>query len=288
MIEPRDGQWRSSDGLTLAYRDYDGGSEALPVLCLHGLTRNARDFGSLAPHIAGKGRRVVVPEMRGRGRSECSDDSATYAVPTYVEDVLALLDTLEIERFVSVGTSMGGLITMMLAAGHPGRVEGAVLNDIGPIVEVAGLDAIRGYVGQQRSFPTWMHAARALRDQHSASHPTFAIEDWLAMAKRGLSVGSNGRISFDYDMKIAEPILQSASDEGAVPPDLWPAFDALATNPVLVVRGEVSQLLGPATFARMTDRPSVTGVTVPETGHAPPLEEPEARAAIDRFFDTVP
>ena len=288
MIEPREGQWQSADGLALAYREYDGGGERYPVLCLHGLTRNARDFASLAPHIASKGRRAIVPDIRGRGRSECSDDSATYSVSTYVDDVLALLEALEIERFVSVGTSMGGLITMVMAAGHPGRIAGAVLNDIGPVVEPAGLNAIRSYVGQQRSFPTWMHAARALRDQHSASHPTFGIEDWLAMAKRGLSVGSNGRISFDYDMKIAEPIQRSASNEAAVPPDLWPAFESLATHPVLVVRGEVSQLLSAETFDRMVELPNVTGVAIPETGHAPTLDEPEARAAIDKFIDALP
>ena len=291
MTEIREAHWQSRDGLTLAVREYGYESEkagGMPVICLHGLTRNGRDFTALARHLAGQGRHVLVPDMRGRGRSDCSSDSATYAVKTYVDDVLALLEERGIDRFVSVGTSMGGLITMILAAQHPDRVDGAVLNDIGPVVEAEGLAGIRGYVGQQRSFPTWIHAARALSEVHGAAHPTFAIEDWLAMAKRGMSVGSNGRISFDYDMKIAEPILADAKDEAAVPPDLWPAFDALARQPVLVIRGALSTLLSEATFQTMIDRHStVTGVTIPQTGHAPTLEEPEAMSAIDAFFEAI-
>ena len=289
MTEIREAHWPSQDGLTLAVREYGYESAeagGVPVICLHGLTRNGRDFTALARHLAGQGRHVIVPDMRGRGRSDCSSDSATYAVKTYVDDVLALLEERGIDRFVSVGTSMGGLITMILAAQHPDRVAGAVLNDIGPVVEAEGLAGIRGYVGQQRSFPTWIHAARALSEVHGAAHPTFSIEDWLAMAKRGMSVGSNGRISFDYDMKIAEPIL--AADEAAVPPDLWPAFEALGGRPVLLLRGELSPLLSQETFAEMQKRlPDAAAVTIPQIGHAPTLDEAEARAAIDALLGRV-
>ena len=226
--------------------------------------------------------------MRGRGNSDYASDSATYSVPNYVADVQALLEQEAVDRFVAIGTSMGGLITMMLATLAPERIAAAVFNDIGPVVESDGLDKIKTYIGQGRSFPTWMHAARALEEVHGQSHPTFETEDWLEMAKRGMTLCSNGRIAFDYDMKIADPILDAESDAGAVPPDLWPAYEALAGRPVLVVRGGDSTLFSTDTFAEMKRRiPQATSVTVPDTGHAPTLDEPETRAAIDALLARV-
>ncbi|MFA6218550.1 MAG: alpha/beta hydrolase [Erythrobacter sp.] len=284
-----DRTWQSADGLTLHYRDYrdyPGSAERPPVLCLHGLTRNGRDFEALAEHIAAQGWRVLVPDMRGRGESEYAADSATYVPPVYVGDLLALLEQEGIERFVSIGTSMGGLMTMLLAAVQPERIAAVALNDVGPVLAQEGIEAIKDYVGQGRSFPTWMHAARALEEAHGASYPGFATEDWIAMAKRGLTLSSSGRIVFDYDMKIAEPIL--AADSNAVPPDLWPAFEALAGRPVLLLRGGISQLLSPEVFEEMQRRlPEAQAVTVPDKGHAPTLDEPEARAAIDALLARV-
>lgn len=285
-----DRTWPSADGLTLHFRDYPGHfrddpgrSDQPPVICLHGLTRNGRDFAELAAHIAAQGWRVLVPDMRGRGDSEYASDPASYAIPTYVGDLLALLDQEGIDRFLSIGTSMGGLITMVLASVQPQRIAGAVLNDIGPVLETTGLDAIKGYVGQGGSFPTWMHAARALEELQGANFPRFGTADWIAMAKRGLTLSSSGRIVFDYDMKIAEPIL--APDSTAVPPDLWPAFEALAGRPVLLLRGALSQLLSAGAFAQMQRRmPEARAATIPEIGHAPTLDEPEARAAIDDWL----
>ncbi len=271
--------WDSPDGLKLHFRDYPGG-DGPPVLCMHGLTRNARDFAGLAGHLAQQ-RRVLVPEMRGRGESEYARDSASYMPATYVGDVLGLLAQEGIERFVAIGTSLGGLMTMMLAAADPQRIAGAVLNDIGPVVDAAGIGRIRDYVGQARSFPTWMHAARALQEVHGSAHPGFATEDWLDMAKRSMVVQQNGRIGYDYDMAIAEPFGQ---DDGAAPPDLWPAFDALAGAPLLIVRGESSDILTAQTLAEMQRRnPEAETVTIAHAGHAPTLDEPEAVTAIDRL-----
>ena len=289
--DPVDSHWKSADGLTLAYRDYPGGLGAelkAPVVCLHGLTRNGRDFAGLAAHIAQThGRRVIVPDMRGRGDSDYAADSDSYAIPIYVADVRALLAELQIDRAIFIGTSMGGLMTMMLASQQQDMVAGALLNDIGPVVEVEGLAKIRSYVGQGRSFPTWMHAARALAETQGEAHPGFAIDDWLAMAKRNMTLVSNGRIAFDYDMKIAEPIL--ASDAQAVPPDLWPVFDLLGGVPLLFVRGALSTLFSLATLAEMQRRmPQAQSLTVPDTGHAPTLDEPEVRAAIDGWLATCP
>lgn len=278
--------WQSAEGLTLYFRDYGEANERPPVLCLHGLTRNSRDFEGVAPYIASKGWRVIVPDMRGRGKSDYAEDSATYAVPNYIGDVLGLLQQEKIERFVSVGTSMGGLMTMLIAQAMPQLIAGALLNDIGPVVDPSGIDKIRTYLGQGRSFPTWMHAARALEEVHGAAHPSFDTEDWIAMAKRGMTLCNNGRIAFDYDMKIADPF--NAADENAVPPDLWPGFEALAAKPLLLVRGGLSNLLPEEAFAEMQRRaPAADAVTVPDAGHAPTLDEPEVRSAIDSLLASI-
>jgi len=281
-----DRYWTSSDGLTLHYRNYPGpeGSAKLPVLCMHGLTRNARDFGALAEALAAT-RRVIVPEMRGRGMSDYAKDSDTYSPITYVGDVEKLLAEQGIERFAVVGTSMGGLMTMLMAAAKPGRMSAVVMNDIGPEVETAGLSRISGYVGQGRSYPTWVHAARGLAEAHGAAFPKFDLDQWLEMAKRTMVVSQNGRIVFDYDMAIAEPFAKPGN---AAPPNLWLAFEALAGVPMLLVRGGLSDLITPETVRQMGARnPNMTTVTVPDVGHAPTLDEPEARAAILALLDAA-
>ena len=279
--------WQSPDGLALYYRDYAGADASGPaVICLHGLTRNSRDFAQLASHLAQRGHRVLVPDIRGRGQSDYADDSATYQVATYIADVHALLAHEGVDRAIFIGTSMGGLMTMLMAEATPDIVGGAVLNDIGPVVEAEGLARIRGYLGKGGSYPTWMHAARSLEEHHSEAHPGFDTQDWIAMAKRGMVLCQNGRISYDYDMKIAEPF--NAVDDAAVPPDLWPAFGALAKKPLLLVRGASSAILSEETLAEMQRRaPDADVVTVPDTGHAPTLDEPEVRSAIDALMDSV-
>lgn len=279
--------WQSPDGLELYFRDYAGDdSGKTPVVCLHGLTRNSRDFEGLAPHIAALGHRVIVPDMRGRGQSAYAEDSATYAVPTYIADVMALLEQEGIERYVSVGTSMGGLMTMLIAQFAPAKIAGAVINDIGPVVDPRGIDKIKTYLGKGGSFPTWMHAARSLEEVHGASHPTFDTNDWITMAKRSMTLCNNGRIAFDYDMKIADPFNEA--DDNAVPPDLWPGFEALAGKPLLLVRGGVSEILSEETLAEMQKRaPDADTVVVPKAGHAPTLDEPEVRSAIDALLASV-
>ncbi|MEE4539485.1 MAG: alpha/beta hydrolase [Erythrobacter sp.] len=282
--------WQSADGLSLHYRDYPGPDEPQgePVLCLHGLTRNARDFHDLALHLA-QHRRVLVPEMRGRGESDYATDPASYAPPQYVDDVERLLDELAIERLVIVGTSLGGLMAMLMAQDWKGRgartLSALVLNDIGPEIEPAGLERIAGYVGQGRSYPTWLHAARSLCEVHSDAYPGYELDDWLAMAKRTLTVSQNGRIAYDYDMGIAEPF---SAPGGAKPANMWLAYEALRDVPTLLIRGELSDLLSVDTAERMGARHSgITQITVPQIGHAPTLDEPEARAAIDALLAQI-
>ncbi len=284
----RDGYWTSQDGLKLHYRDYPGPADAdnlTPVICMHGLTRNARDFAPVAEHIA-QTRRVLVPEMRGRGMSEYAKDSATYNPLIYVGDVSALLADQGIERFVAIGTSLGGLMTMLMAAMDPSKIAAAVLNDIGPEVNPDGIERIKTYVGHGRSFPTWMHAARAIQETQGAAFPDYSLDDWLDLAKRGMVLGQNGRIGFDYDMAIAEPFREPGN---ATPPDLWPAFEALKNAPLVLLRGELSDLLSDKTVQEMGQRhPDMTAVTVPRVGHAPMLDEAESRAAIDGLLARVP
>ena len=279
------GEWTSADGLTLRYRDYPGPADRPPVLCIPGLTRNCRDFEPVAEPLAGQWR-VICADLRGRGLSDYARDSATYQPLQYAADVVALLDHLALERVVMVGTSLGGIVIMLLALQARGRIAAAVLNDIGPDIEAAGLARIRGYVGQGRSFPTWMHAARGLREQGGVAYPDFEISDWLRLAKRLMAIGAGDRIVFDYDMKIAEPFQAAATDAPAV--DMWPVFRALAGSPLLVVRGELSDILSGRTLERMQrEVPELEIVTVARTGHAPTLEEHEVQQAISRLLAKV-
>jgi pimeloyl-ACP methyl ester carboxylesterase len=197
----------------------------------------------------------------------------------------ALIAGLGLERFVLFGTSLGGLITMLLAASGKERIAGALLNDIGPVMETRGLEHIRGYVGKSQNWPTWLHAARFLAEAQGDRYPGWKLDQWLIYAKRLAKLTSAGRIVFDYDMRIAEPFKLPAGEAGF---DLWPAFRALAGIPSLVVHGEISDLLSAETVARMkAEVPTMESVTVPNVGHAPTLDEPEAQAAIDALLKRV-
>ncbi len=276
--------WTSRDGLKLHYRDYAGPGGKPAVLCLPGLTRNARDFAHVAERLAGQWR-VICPDLRGRGESAYARDAATYNLLQYADDLMELSGQASLGPVVMLGTSLGGLLTMILAMSQVDRMAGAMLNDVGPELEAKGLERIRNYVGQGRSFPTWMHAARALQDIQAEAFPAFGIADWLTMAKRSMVLGGNGRIVFDYDMKIAEPLAEGAGPTGI---DLWSGLQALHGKPVALLRGALSDVLAPSVHRRMAELlPDSDAVTVPCVGHAPTLAEPEAVAAIDRLLARV-
>jgi pimeloyl-ACP methyl ester carboxylesterase len=276
--------WSSRDGLKLHYRDYAGPSNRPPLLCLPGLTRNARDFADLAERLAGTWR-VICPDLRGRGDSGYAKDPATYNPLQYADDLEQLLAEQQIDRFVAIGTSLGGLLTMLLAATGPDRIAGALLNDVGPELDPSGLARIRDYVGQGRSFPTWMHAARAVEESQAKTFPRYQASDWLEMAKRVMVLGGNGRIVFDYDMKIADA-FGPANSESEV--DMWPVFLALSGKPATLLRGELSDVLSASAHQAMAKRlPGSDAVTVPQVGHAPMLDEPDALAALDRLLARI-
>lgn len=278
------GEWTSADGLTLRFRDYAGPSDRPPILCIPGLTRNARDFEPVVDRFAGEWR-IICVDLRGRGQSDYAKDPSTYTPIHYMADIQALLDQAGLPKVVAIGTSLGGIVTMLLAVQHAERIAGVVLNDVGPELEPEGLARIREYVGQGRSFATWMHAARAMKELTGGAYPDFALSDWLTMAKRLMCVGGNGRIVFDYDMKIAEPFNTPAAEGGV---DMWPALRALAGRHVLALRGEWSDILSAATLARMErEVPGLEAVTIARTGHAPTLAEPAAQEAIARLLARI-
>ncbi|MES2700115.1 MAG: alpha/beta hydrolase [Pseudomonadota bacterium] len=285
----RDGYWDSADGLKLHYRDYAGreasGRDDRPaLLCLPGLTRNARDFEPLAQAFAGD-RRVLAVDFRGRGDSAYAKDTSTYVPATYVTDMLAFFEQVKPGPVVAVGTSLGGIIAVLLANMAPQHFAGLVINDIGPVIEPEGLARIRETVGQGRSYPTWMHAARALQELSGDLYPDFQISDWLRLAKRSMVITNGGRIGLDYDMRIAEPFA-AAGDQPAG--DLWPAFKNLPPVPKLVLRGGLSDILSAATLKAMPRAMGQTQVlTVKRVGHVPTLEEPEVQAAISALLDKV-
>lgn len=279
-----DGYWWSADGLRLHYRLYGAdNADAAPILCIPGLMRNARDFEELAARLAVRGRRVYAIDLRGRGESAYARDAMSYVPLTYVQDLMALLDAQGIERFNVIGTSLGGLCAILLAAMQPGRIMAAVLNDVGPEIDATGGARVRAMVGLGGSQPTWMHAARHVAEINAAIYPRFDVHDWLRLVKRTHRLTAEGRIVADYDKQIAAPFRVPVDTAGQ---DLWPAFAALADVPLLVLRGAHSDILSRAVAQRMQAAASaMTLVEIADVGHPPTLDEPEAVAAIEALLD---
>jgi len=279
-------RWTSPDGLSLFARDYAPGPGPArpPIIAIHGLTRNSADFGAIAPLMAQSGRRVLAVDVRGRGLSDRALDPMTYRPDVYAADVLALMDQAAVDRAVFVGTSMGGLITMALTALRPKAVVAAVLNDIGPEVAPEGLARIAAYSGQPVEIGSWADAAAYAKQINAVAFPHYSDADWDAFARRIFRQQPDGEIGLDYDPDISVPIR--AAGAKALVPNLWPMFRRLARNrPTLLVRGGTSDLLSAAIAGKMRKAaPTLAYVEVPGVGHAPMLDEPEAKAAIFEFL----
>ena len=275
-------RFRSADGrLDLFARIYPGDGPALVLM--HGLTRNSADFEPLAERLAGR-YRLVVPDQRGRGLSDHDPDPLQYRPDVYAADMFALLDGLGIDRAGLIGTSMGGLMAMVMAALRPALVAGIVLNDVGTVLDPAGIARIQGYVGASEPAADWAEAARRTAAINAVAFPDFAERDWLAFAMRLWHALPDGRLALSYDPAIGESIRGDAPV--TVPPDLWPLWEMIGSVPVLLLRGELSDLLAPETVAEMTRRHvgPLDSVEVTRVGHAPVLDEPEAVAAIEAFL----
>ncbi|RMF07721.1 MAG: alpha/beta hydrolase [Alphaproteobacteria bacterium] len=274
----------STDGLRLYARDYPADhAGAMTVLCMPGLTRNSRDFAALADHLSGT-YRVLCAEQRGRGRSAYDPNWQNYHPGTYVNDMWTLLDHLGIERAALIGTSLGGLMAMIMAASQRQRVTGIVLNDVGPELSADGIKRIQAYVGKMEKVHSWDEAVAQVREHNAGVYPDFDDDDWRAFAALLYREDENGVLVADYDPNIARPLNQAE----AAPVDLWPVFDMLNGLPVLALRGELSDILSPETFAEMKRRvPDMEMVTVPRCGHAPAPDHPVARGAIDAFLERL-
>jgi pimeloyl-ACP methyl ester carboxylesterase len=271
------------DGLRLHYRDYPGSSDKPPLLCLPGLTRNVRDFVELAERYSPRFR-VLAVDFRGRGQSDNDPVPARYLPATYMFDVFELLDQLGMPEAIFVGTSLGGLVTMLIAVTQPHRIAASIINDVGPDVSQEGIDRIKTYVGKDVRFASWDDAAAAISTNFSGAFDSYRHEDWVRMAKRTCRE-EDGEVRFDYDMAIAVPFNAGVETPQV---DLWPLFMALAQKPLLVIRGAKSDLLTIETAARMQAlAPDMKLATVPGVGHAPDLNEPEAVTAIDAFLDEI-
>ncbi|MGE0008026.1 MAG: alpha/beta fold hydrolase [Parvibaculaceae bacterium] len=284
-VSHRDVHFTSSDGLALYGRDYPASGDGTPVLCLAGLTRSSRDFEPLAQWLGGR-RRIVTLDYRGRGRSAHADDPSTYRPDIELADALRLLDRLGIERVNVIGTSRGGIIAMIMAAQYPQRLKGVLLNDVGPVIERASLLRIRSYLGKAAAYETWDDAVIALRDRNPGFEKLSDAE-WLSFARRTF-IEKDGRISHDYDLRLARTFPTDEEIAKADSPDLWPLFDALRAFPATVLRAENSDLLSAGTVARMKKRhPRLAARTIRDRGHVPFLDEPAARSAITAWLDIV-
>lgn len=285
---PCERRYTAQDGLQLFFNDWgEPDWPATPVLCLPGLTRNSRDFAGLARRLSHpaqpRPRRVIAPDLRGRGRSAYDPDWRNYNARTYLDDIRHLLTLLGIERVIVVGVSMGGLLGMAMATAMPTVLAGLVINDIGPAIDSGGSGRILNYVSADRPQPDWPSAAQHLRKML----PTLSLrgeDEWLEFARATFREGDDGLLHFDWDTNLIRPLGREMSS-GV---DLWALWRALGRKPALVIRGELSDILSEATLARMAvEKPDLRQFTLPGVGHAPTLNEPPVREVMDDFLSQL-
>lgn len=277
-------RWTSSDGLSLFARAYGPTDAELTVLCMHGLTRNHKDFEPMI-HALGDRHRFIAVDVRGRGLSDPDPNPKNYSPAIYAGDMIALLDELDIPSAALIGTSMGGLMSMLMMKMAPHRVRAIVLNDVGPVLEKSGLQRIASYASNVAPLASWQDAAAAVASVQSQIFPDYGPNDWLAFAHRTYRELESGQVILDYDPEITRSV-------GEVKPGMmvriamWRLFKGMYARPLLLVRGETSDILSAKTAEKMVKRhPNAELVTVPRVGHAPMLYEPEAVAAIGKFLD---
>jgi len=283
---PRERTLATSDNLRLYFQDWgDPDWPATPVLCLHGLVRNSRDFTLLARRLsdpaAAKPRRVIVPDLRGRGRSARDPNWRNYHARNYVEDIRHLLASLGIGRVIAIGISMGGLLGIGMATAMPTTLAALVVDDAGPEIGKAGSGRILRYISADRPQPDWRSAANEMRKLL----PTLSLrteEEWLDFARATFVEGSDGMLHFDWDTRIARPLQAEMAGETA---NLWNLWRAVGTRPALVIRGGLSDILSAGTLLRMqAEKPDLVHYTLPDVGHAPTLNEPPVREVLDEFL----
>ena len=272
-----------ADGLTLHGVRYAGGGKT-PVICLHGLTRNVRDFEDVGPYLAATGRDAIALSMRGRGRSEYDPNYLNYHPLTYRTDVMAALDSLGIAQAVFLGTSLGGIITMLINETAPHRVKAAIINDVGPELAIEGITRIAGYAGKTKMHVADLsEAATEIRAINEVAFPNRDDDFWLTFARRTFRENADGTWTLDYDANIGRALV-----EAGPAPDLWAPWESLKDTPTLLLRGALSDLLSPAIVEKMRlAHPHFDYMEVPQVGHAPTLSEPESQASIEQFLAKI-
>ena len=272
--------FRTSDGRRLYFQQSGSGD---PVLCLSGLTRNSGDFSFVQPHL--NGMHLIMMDYRGRGRSDHDPDYMNYNIFRESLDAIDLLDHLNLPRTAILGTSRGGLIAMALAASHPERLTQVILNDVGPVIEPAGIAKIMDYVGKEPASKTYEQAAHALKSGMATQFPDVPYDRWLAQAKVQYNATADG-LTLRYDPALRTALLEQAAT-GAIP-DMWMFFEALNGIPTGVLRGANSDVLSAETLAEMHRRhPDLISTDVPNRGHVPFLDEPESLALIHKVLSTT-
>ena len=280
----REHYWQSHDGLRLYSRFYPGPEKAAAtVLCLHGLTRNSRDFEDLAAHLQQQ-YHVIVPDLRGRGLSARDPQLKNYQPAVYLKDIVALLAALDSPRVAVIGTSLGGMLAMMLGIKYRPNITGIVLNDIGPELDPAGIERIKQYAGRLPAPVSWAEAIAQTQATFGSAWPDLTPDRWAELTRRGYREDSSGTVQADADPLIGDA-LRAAPAQALDP---WPLWRALRGVPVLAIRGALSDLLSEPTFAKMrAEYPEIMQLSVPNRGHIPLLDEPECLAAIDAFLARV-
>jgi len=286
MTDYNDFWYTSHDGLRLYARDYfraaNKNKNAKTILCMHGLTRNSADFEDICNELANDYRLIVV-DQRGRGSSDYDPDPANYNPLVYVQDMFLLLDKLELSSVILLGTSMGGIMAMMMAAMKPEMVQAIIINDVGPEIAEKGLDRLKKYVGKSAPVTNWDEAAKQAATINGIAFPEANDQDWLKFAKRIYREDGKGRPVLAHDPNIAIPL--SNNENNSVAPDLWPVYEQILDKPILLIRGELSDILDAECVRKMQNmKPDLVCLEVANIGHAPLLSEAGVQPAIEKFL----
>lgn len=264
-----------------------GAEKGPPIICIHGLTRNHKDFEPIFEFLTGLGRRVFAIDVRGRGNSDYDENALNYNPLRYAQDVLGIMSELQIEKAVFIGTSMGGLISMVVAMFAPQKIAGLILNDVGPELNPNGIARIRDYVGLNMEFEDFDKALDAVKSINGRAYPLRKNDEtfWFDFAKRVLRPTSNG-FEWAYDANIRQ-VLTAGNPEDP-PPNLWPQFSAIPDIPMGIIIGELSDVITSELVDKMKiARPNLKTALVPNIGHAPILDEEPAIGLISEILATA-
>lgn len=278
--------YNGDDGLRLYARDYAHKTPGHVIICLPGLSRNSKDFSQLCEHL-NKSYRVLAVDFRGRGKSDYDNNPTNYQPAVYMGDMLALLNSLQLEKVILIGTSLGGLVSMLLTSVASDRIAAVILNDIGPEINLDGLERIKNYIGKDAPCHSWNEAITAVKAVHGSEYPDFTQQQWRDFANNLYREDDSGNIFLDYDKAIAVP-MQSEDNQASAAVDLWPVFEAMTKLPLLLIRGKFSDILSTDCVDKIRQRhPRLHYCELSNRGHAPLLTEPPCIKAIDHFLATI-